>query len=115
MSTSALTDQRPPDWDTAWAAALDVLELGVVEAEGLLSASHLIPATRGQRWVPPELPGPLPGNLRARAEAILDRQVRVSHQLAHGMAVNRRELRLAQRMNSGTMDRTTPAFVDSKF
>jgi hypothetical protein len=115
MSTSSLTDQRAPDWDTAWAAALEDLEIGLAEAEGLLSASHAIPATTGQPWVPPQLAGPLPGNLLARAEAILARQVRVSEQLGRGMAANRREQRLARRMDSGTMDRTIPAFVDTNF
>ena len=115
MPISELTDPRAPDWDAAWASALDDLEIGLAEAEGLLSASHTSPAVTGKGWVPPALAGPLPGNLMARAEAILARQVRVSEELARGMAVNRRELRLARRMDSGTMDRSTPAFVDTKF
>jgi hypothetical protein len=115
MSISPLTDQRAPDWDTAWASALEDLEIGLTEAESLLSASHTIPAAAGLSWTPPQLEGPLPGNLLARAEAIMARHVRVSEQLGRGMAVNRRELRLAQRMESGSMDRTKPAFVDTRF
>jgi hypothetical protein len=114
MSTSSLTDQRAPDWDTEWAAALEVLELDLTAAEGLLSAGRTSAAV-APRWVPPELAGPLPGNLLARAEAVLARQLRVSHQLAHGMAVNRLELRLARRMDSGTTHHSTPAFVDAKY
>jgi hypothetical protein len=115
MPISELTDPRAPDWDAAWASALDDLEIGLAEAEGLLSAGHTSPVATGERWVPPALAGPLPGNLMARAEAILARQVRVSHDLAHGMAINRRELRLARRMDSGIVDRSIPAFVDTRF
>jgi hypothetical protein len=120
MTTTSLTDQRAPQaWDAAWADALNDLELDVAAAESLLAACHtgsvpeLTPA--GDAWAPPALEGLLPGNLHARAEAILDRQVRVSHALSRGMAASRRELRLAQRMDSGLHDRSTPAFLDTKY
>jgi hypothetical protein len=48
-------------------------------------------------------------------EAILARQLRVSEELARGMAATRQEVRLVQRMDSGVLDRSVPAFVDTKF
>lgn len=120
MPITPLSDQRAPQaWDAAWAEALEALEIDVAEAEGLLAVSRagseehpLAPVTG---WVPPSLDGPAPGNLKTRMEAILARQLRVSEELARGMAVTRRELRLAQRMDSGGLDRSVPAFVDTKF
>jgi hypothetical protein len=110
----------PQAWDAAWAEALDAMEIGVAEAEGLLAVSragteHPLAETATNGWVAPSLEGPAPGNLKARMEAILARQLRVSEELARGMAVTRRELRFAQRMDSGVLDRSVPAFVDTKF
>jgi hypothetical protein len=120
MPISPLPDQRAPQaWDAAWTEALEALEIDVTEAESLLAVSRattehpLAPVTGG--WQPPALEGPAPGNLRARMEAILARQLRVSEELARGMAVTRQELRLVQRMDSGVQDRSVPAFVDTKF
>jgi hypothetical protein len=117
---SPLPDQRAPQaWDAAWTEALEALEIDVTEAESLLAVSRataeqpLSSAAGG--WLPPALEGPAPGNLRARMEAILARQLRVSEELARGMAVTRQELRLVQRMDSGVVDRSVPAFVDTKF
>jgi hypothetical protein len=120
MSVTPLSDQRAPQaWDVAWAEALEALEIDVTEAESLLAVSRagaehpLAPSAGG--WVAPSLEGPAPGNLRARMEAILARQLRVSEELARGMAVTRKEVRLAQRMDSASLDRNVPAFVDTKF
>jgi hypothetical protein len=120
MSVSPL-GQAPAtqNWDAAWADALETLELDVEQAESLLAASRTgtmaeIPLPR-DGWTRPALEGPMPGNLRARAEAVLARQLRVSEELARGMASTHRELQLAQRMDSGATDRSVPAYIDTNF
>ncbi|GAA0609272.1 hypothetical protein GCM10009547_09170 [Sporichthya brevicatena] len=103
-------------WDDAWADALTALELDVARAEELLAAGTPaeLPAPRPD-WVAPELSGPLPERLRARAEAIAARQLRVAEDLSRAIAAARTELRLAERLQSNTLDRSTPAFLDASF
>ena len=106
------------EWQQAWEAALAALELDVLEAEQLLAtgpAETADPLPVAEPWTPPVLPGPLPSNLRSRAEAILARQLRVADDLARAMGGNRREQQVARRMDSGTVDRSQPVFVDSHF
>ena len=106
-------------WVGAWTAALDGLELDVARAEALLardepaveSAWAAAAATTG--WTPPELPGPLPAQLRRRAESILTRQIGVSHELTRAMADSRRHRRLAERLEPGP-DARVPVFLDSR-
>lgn len=107
------------DWHRAWSAALEALELDVIEAERLLAArgvpgeaSDAVAAAA--HWVPPVIRAPLPVDLRARAEAILARQLRVADDLVRTMGTNRREAQVARRMGSGTTDRVQPVFVDSQ-
>jgi hypothetical protein len=108
-----------PDFHALWVDALDALELDVHEAEQLLAARRTAGDVDLVRvsadWEGPVLPGPLPENLVARAEAILARQLQVSEDLAHAMRSNRRELRLAQRMGTGGGEAPRPAFLDSKY
>lgn len=107
------------EWHDAWSAALEVLELDVLEAERLLALGRA-PADAGElmpvpgAWTPPRVRGALPADLRARAEAILARQLRVADDLVRAMGSNRRELQVARKMNSGAVDRTRPVFVDSR-
>jgi hypothetical protein len=120
MSVTPVVEAMAPQaWDAAWTQALEVLELDVTAAENLLAANRIgAPTTltpSGEGWHAPFLEGPLPSNLRARSAAVLARQLRVSEELAHSMALNRRELRLAQRMDSGASNNATPAFIDSRF
>lgn len=111
----------PPDggaaeWEAAWVDALNTLELDVARAEALLADStpaavlHVRPD-----WVAPSLTGPLPERLRARAEAIADRQLRVAEELSRAIAAARQELRLAERIQAHALDRSTPAFLDASF
>jgi hypothetical protein len=120
VTASAGSESPRGDWHQAWHSALETLELDVVEAERLLAvgratseAVDLPPLAGG--WTPPALDGPPPGDLRARAEAILARQLRVAEDLARAMGSNRRQARIADRMDSGLVDRTQPVFIDSQF
>lgn len=108
-----------PDWHQAWTCALEELELDVVEAERLLATGRdaadgidIIDRRDLASWRPPVI-GPLPVDLRARAEAILARQLRVADDLARMMGANRREVEVARRMTSGTLGRRQSVFVDS--
>lgn len=118
MPTTPVTDFR-----AAWEQALDALELDVAEAERLLAAHRGSPADSddthlpliGADWSPPAIDAPLPTDLRTRAQTILDRQLRAADDLMRTMHANRRELQLADRMQTGGPDRSVPAFLDSKF
>jgi hypothetical protein len=106
-----------PGWEQAWADALDALELDVARAEGLLASyrtSPGLPAPVSVPWAPPNLPGPLPASLRARAQAVLDRQTRVAAELARGIGAARRDLLLAQRLDTRA-HAPAPAFLDTRF
>lgn len=117
MRTGSPARQAVTTWSTSWSDALAALELDLDRAESLLAANRSpaalddLPRTP---WVPPLPLGPLPGGLRARAEAILARQLRVADQLARAVAAGRRELQLAQLMGSAAADRR-PAFLDASF
>lgn len=114
---SVRTQPATQSWQQAWSEALDTLEYDLERAEAVLAAgrsgSARIPEVHGTTWVAPQLPGPMPGNLRARAEAILTRQLRVSEELARGLAASRREVQLTQLMESHVADHTVPAFLDA--
>lgn len=120
MRTAAVRQPATHDWTAAWTEALDDLELDLDRAEELLtvgrtgSAGGLHPAPAA--WVAPDLPGPIPENLRARAQAVYDRQLRVSEDLARGLAAGRRELALASLMESAAkVDHSRPAFLDTTY
>lgn len=110
-----------PDWHQAWVDALEALELDVLAAERLLTSGRADSEAGDPddqsfplSWRPPEIAAPLPPALHTRAEEILARQLRVADGLVRAMGGNRRELQVARRMDSGTLDRTRPVFVDSQ-
>jgi hypothetical protein len=86
------TGTAAPSFHDAWIAALDALELDVSTAEALLRDRSL-PAP--EPWTPPTLHGPLPQDLAPRARMLLDRQLRVSREIATAMLSAGREQRLA--------------------
>jgi hypothetical protein len=102
------------DWRNAWTAALDALEADVVEVEGLLAHDHRLrdlPLTNP--WSPPEGLGPLPLDLRPRADAILSRQLAAATDVAMAIAANRRQLTVLNRIESGhNAAPPRPAYVD---
>lgn len=104
------------EWETAWAGALNALELDLTRAEALLLNGNP-PAAPPARpdWIAPALSGPLPERLRARAEAIAGRQIKLAEDLSRAIAAARQELRLAERIQAHALDRSTPAFLDASF
>lgn len=109
-------DQPATAWETAWVDALNTLELDVTRAERLLTdGTPAVAASPRPDWVAPVMSGPLPERLRARAEAIADRQLRLAEDLSRAVAAARQELRLAERIQAHALDRSTPAFLDASF
>lgn len=102
-----------PDWHQAWVAALDELEFDLAAAEQLLAEvrrGHELPAI--DPWSPPAGLGPLPLDLRPRADGILARQLRVATEIAAGLSLNRRQATVAARLESGSQETQRPAYLD---
>jgi hypothetical protein len=101
------------DWHQAWAAALDELEADVDAVEALLSQDHLArdyPLT--DPWAPPTGLGPLPLDLRPRADAILARQIAATQAVATALVANRRQATVAARIETGGQGAPRPAYLD---
>jgi hypothetical protein len=101
------------DFRRAWVAALDELEADVAEVERVLADDHLMrdfPA--GDPWSPPEGLGPLPLDLRPRADAILTRQLAAAQGIALAITVNRRQAQFAAKVEAGDQGAPRPAYLD---
>lgn len=100
------------DWRAAWTAALDEMALDVAATESMLAAQHrgvdLPPAAP---WQPPVGLGPLPADLRPRAESILARQLAVAEEIAHQLATNRQQTAMVARMETGAAG-SGPVYLD---
>lgn len=103
------TDQ----WRAAWVAALDELEADVDAVEAAIEDDHRrkeLPAATP--WAPPAGLGPLPLDLRPRADAILTRQLLAASALAAAITTNRRQAAFAERVETGDAGKATPSYVD---
>jgi hypothetical protein len=100
-------------WREAWIAALDGLEANVDEVEAMLADEHRmrdLPAS--DPWSPPAGLGPMPLDLRPRADGILARQLTAARSLALAMAGNRRQAAFATRVEAGDPGKSPPTYVD---
>jgi len=100
------------DWHRAWMAALDEMEADVAQVEALLADDHRardLPVA--DPWAPPEGLGPLPLDLRPRADAILNRQIAATQAVAAALVTGRRQAEMLSRVESGSTPRR-PAYVD---
>jgi hypothetical protein len=104
-------------WDSAWAAALDELELEASRVEAMLADDHTqrdaawaAMATARTDWTPPADLPPLPRELTERALTVLHRQTAAAAALALAMTANRRQAMVASRMS--TDGAALPAYVD---
>ena len=101
------------EWHAAWTAALDELETDVAQVEALLADDHLLrdnPVVNP--WSPPEGLGPLPLDLRPRADAILTRQITATQAVVVTLATNRRQAAFAERVEAGGSGAARPAYLD---
>ena len=109
---SDMSQQTSTSWQGAWAAALDRLESDVASAEALLVEEHLLrelPLTNP--WRPPAGLGPLPVDLRPRADQVLARQLAVAERLAAVMTGTARQAAVITRIDNGH-EAPRPNYVD---
>jgi hypothetical protein len=89
-----VTAEVGADWTTAWSAALDELELTLVQTERLLAGNPGDPgddaAAAAVPWSAPELAAPLPPELLERAQLLLARQQQLITATSAAMSGNRR-------------------------
>ncbi len=100
-------------WRTAWVAALDALEADVDAVEKMIEDEHRereLPVA--DPWTPPTGLGPLPLDLRPRADAILARQLAAAQALSAAITANRRQAAYTARVEVGTDGKATPSYVD---
>jgi hypothetical protein len=101
------------DWRNEWVAALDALEADVDAIERMIEEEH-----RSQElplatpWSPPAGLGPLPLELRPRADHILSRQIAAAQAVAMAITTNRRQTAFAARVEVGTVGKMPPSYVD---
>jgi hypothetical protein len=111
-TTDARTDATTDAWTHAWVAALDELELDLVETERLLTAPAVSVSDVQQRvWTAPTHLGPLPDSLLDRARAVNTRQMETARRLALALGATRREQDLNHRL-SPFAGSATPVYVD---
>lgn len=100
-------------WRHAWVTALDALEADVEVVEKMIEHEHrsqTLPAAAG--WTPPADLGPLPPELRPRADDILARQLAAAHAAASAITANRQQTAFAARVEVGTAGKSVPSYVD---
>lgn len=101
------------DWRSAWVDALDRLEADVAEVEELLRTDQFLRETPpSDAWTPPEGIGPLPLDLRPRADRILARQLAAAEAIARAMAGNRRQAALTSKIELFDSGAARPAYLD---
>ncbi|GAA0917303.1 hypothetical protein [Virgisporangium aurantiacum] len=104
---------QPENWRSAWVAALDALDADVVLVEELLAdAQRVRDLPLSDPWSPPAGLGPLPLDLRPRADAILARQLHATRQLTLAIAANRKQAAFAARVEAGGYGKAPPSYVD---
>lgn len=99
------------DWASAWAAALDELELSLDETERLLDGGDPDRGTTVAPWAPPALVGPMPVDLRTRALALHHRQQQLLQATAQAANGLRRQAALTSRMSTGSAE-PSPVYLD---
>jgi hypothetical protein len=101
------------DWRSAWVRALDELEADVEAVERMIREEHrtqdLPPATP---WQPPPGLGPLPLELRPRADMILTRQLDAAKAAVLAITANRRQTAFAAKVEVGTAGKAVPTYLD---
>lgn len=100
-------------WADAWERELAALEMDVDEVEALLVADHSEPMpVRQDRWAPPTGLGPLPVEMRDRAQALLARQIDVASRLAAAAQQSRRHLNAVEAMRASPP--AQPTYFDTE-
>ena len=82
----------------AWRAVLDELEAAIDRAEDVLASNG--EAAVPPAFTPPAVPGPVPAELRARAQALVDRATGIEAALAAAAAATRGQLARLPRLTA---------------
>ena len=101
-------------WRDAWVEALDALEADVETVERMIADEHRSQdAAAASSWTPPgpQL-GPLPLELRNRADDILARQLAAAKAAAAAITTNRRQTAFAARIEAGSAGKSVPSYLD---
>jgi hypothetical protein len=100
------------DWRGAWTAALDELELDVVQVETMLADERRHAETPpADPWQPPAGLGALPLELKPRADEILTRQLRAAEEIGRRLTANRQQIAMTSRIETGEAVKR-PLYVD---
>jgi hypothetical protein len=100
------------NWHGAWSAALDDLELDVLEIETMLADERRrIETPPADLWKPPTELGALPLELRPRADEILTRQLRAAEEIGRRLTANRQQMAATSRIETGESIKR-PVYVD---
>jgi hypothetical protein len=102
------------EFHAAWLAALDELEADVAHVEAMLTDDHLqrdYPVSNP--WSPPQGLGPLPLDLRPRADAILTRQLMAARDITLALGTNRKQAAVAARIETGLSGAPRPSYIDA--
>lgn len=100
------------NWRGAWAAALDELELDVVQVEAMLADERRYAETPpADLWRPPTELGALPLELKPRADEILTRQLKAAEEIARRLTANRQQIAVTSRIETGEAVKR-PLYVD---
>ncbi len=101
------------DFHQAWVAALDALEADVEQVERLLVEDHLQrDSPPSDPWTPPQGLGPLPLDLRPRADRVLQRQLAATQAITLALAANRRQAQFAAKVENRDQGAPRPAYLD---
>jgi len=92
-----------------WETALDRLELDVLRTERLLDNPE---RQAPESWDEPDLHGPIPSDLIARALDIRERQARAQQQLTAALGTIARQHEFANRVDRATRRDGPAAYVD---
>jgi hypothetical protein len=100
------------DWHGAWSAALDELELDVVQVEAMLADERRNAENPpADIWRPPTELGALPLELEPRADEILTRQLKAAQEIARRLTRNRQQFAVTSRIETGEAVKR-PVYVD---
>ncbi|GAA3871522.1 hypothetical protein GCM10022243_41000 [Saccharothrix violaceirubra] len=100
------------DWRVVWAATLDLMEADVAAAEALLSHDRTVRALPPASFTAPAGMGPLPLELRPRADAVLARQLAVAEALVVAMAATAKQAAMLGRIEDAGQAPARPGYLD---
>jgi hypothetical protein len=95
---------------TGWGEVLDRMELDVTAVEALLAERGRTAPGQVEPWSAPADLGPIPPELRPRADAVLERQLAASLAVVAAMTATSRQAIVAGRMRS--QHGAAPSYLD---